>query len=281
MSAGRSPRVRASPKSARHAEVGDQHRPEAVRRGADAVLEIRDDLLLPVRGRGEARVGAGASPTGPTRRSAARRGDTSTRASAAVPRQLVELGVRLHEDARSLRDAVHAHVEPLRLLEHGLEAARPLRRRDLDAVLRTVREALRRVGQVVQVAAAAGPDAARNVADLARRATYAAVQRGPGLLAGDVLEPVARLAAERGADHDLQVRGLVAVVERGVDHARVEEDRVAGAERRRVLLDVLRDRALLDDDHLLLAGMAVEVVALAGLERHVHDHEVLRARCRA
>src|SRR4029079_19532090 len=69
---------------------------------------------------------------------------------------------------------------------------------------------------------------------------------------------------------------LGAVVERRVDDALVEVDRVAGAERGRLALDELRDLALLDDDHLLLPRMAVEVVPAARLERHVHHDEVLR-----
>src|SRR5207244_4486276 len=64
--------------------------------------------------------------------------------------------------------------------------------------------------------------------------------------------------------------------ERRVHDALLEEDRVTGAERRRVSLDVLRDLALLDDDHLLLPRMLMEVMALARLERDVHDHEVAR-----
>ena len=76
------------------------------------------------------------------------------------------------------------------------------------------------------------------------------------------------------------MRRLAAVVERRVHDALLEEDRVARAERGRVALDVLRDLALLDDDHLLLARMLVEIVSLAGLERDVHDHEVTRALVR-
>src|SRR5205823_1343265 len=88
----------------------------------------------------------------------------------------------------------------------------------------------------------------------------------PGLLPGDVLEAVPGVAAERRPDYDLQLCRLAAVVERRVDDALVEVDGVAGAERRRALLDVLRDAAGPDDDHLLLARVAVEVVAAARLE---------------
>src|SRR5213078_4561502 len=35
--------------------------------------------------------------------------------------ELVELGVREHEDPASLGDAVHRHVDPVRLVEQGLE----------------------------------------------------------------------------------------------------------------------------------------------------------------
>ncbi|MGN6799855.1 MAG: hypothetical protein ACTHKS_17065, partial [Gaiellaceae bacterium] len=44
--------------TARAADVGDQNRTESVLCGADAVLEVCDDALLPVRGGGEAGVGA-------------------------------------------------------------------------------------------------------------------------------------------------------------------------------------------------------------------------------
>src|SRR2546430_9743544 len=102
-------------------------------------------------------------------------------------------------------------------------------------------------------------------------------QRGPRLFARDVLEPVAGLAAERGADHDLQAGALARVVEGGVDDACLEEHRVARPQRRRLPLDELGHLPLLHDDHLLLARMPVEVVPLSGLERHVHDHQLRRA----
>src|SRR2546422_684781 len=68
-------------------------------------------------------------------------------------RQPIDLLVGLEEDATALRDPVHTHVEPLRLLQHGVEARRPFHARDLDAVLRAVRKPLLRVRQIVQVAA--------------------------------------------------------------------------------------------------------------------------------
>src|SRR4030081_2651368 len=45
-----------------------------------------------------------------------------------------------------------AHIEPIGFLEDRLQAARALGRRDLDSVLRAVRESFLRVRQVVQVA---------------------------------------------------------------------------------------------------------------------------------
>src|SRR5579871_2903018 len=101
----------------------------------------------------------------------------------------------------------------------------------------------------------------------------------PGLLARDVDEAVAALA-ERGADHDLQVRRLAAVVVRRVHDARIEVHGVPGPQRRRLALDELRHLALLDDDHLLLPVVAVERMALTGLQRHVHHDELLRAGVR-
>src|SRR5581483_3118753 len=103
--------------------------------------------------------------------------------------------------------------------------------------------------------------------------------RGPGLLARDVDEPVAALA-ERRPDHDLQVRRLVAVVVRRVHDTCVEVHGVAARERRRFALDELRHRSLLDDDHLLLAVVPVERMAFARLERNVHHDELLRSGVR-
>ena len=90
----------------------------------------------------------------------------------------VELGVGLEKDAAPLRDAVHPDVEPLGLLEHGLEAARPLGARDLDPVLRAVGKALRRIGQVVQVARRQ-PDRAQEVAGLAHPTSVLGSDQAP------------------------------------------------------------------------------------------------------
>ena len=117
-----------------HAEVGDQHAAEAVVGRAPRVVEARDDLLLAARGRRERRRRPASGPSADVSQPAFGRANrlTSTRAAAAMPRHLVELRVGEQEDAAALRDAVDAHVEPLGLLEHGLEAARPLGARDLD-----------------------------------------------------------------------------------------------------------------------------------------------------
>jgi hypothetical protein len=61
-------------------------------------------------------------------------------------------GLTLGRIPAPLRDAMDQDVEALGLLDHRLEAARPLRARDLDAVLGAVREALLRVRQRVEVA---------------------------------------------------------------------------------------------------------------------------------
>ena len=66
-------------------------------------------------------------------------------------------------------------------------------------------------------------------------------------------------------------------VEGGVDDAGGDEDRVAGAEEALLAVEPLLDLAGDDDDHLLLVGVLVEVVALAGVERDVDDGEVLGA----
>src|SRR5437588_11139950 len=70
----------------------------------------------------------------------------------------------------------------------------------------------------------------------------------------------------------------MALVERGMDEVLLDEHRVIRAERGRLLLEVLRDRSSLDDDHLLLAWVSVEVVAAARLQRHIHHHQLLCAR---
>jgi len=122
-----------------------------VRRGAHAVLEVRDHLLLAVRARREGLMRAGRRREAPGRVRPGEQAHLDARFGR-DPSELVQLGVGLEEHARSLRDAVHAHVEALRLLEHRLEAARSFGRRDLDAVLGAVGEALGGIGQLVEVA---------------------------------------------------------------------------------------------------------------------------------
>ena len=69
----------------------------------------------------------------------------------------------------------------------------------------------------------------------------------------------------------------VAGVEGGVHDTGGDEDRVAGAEEALLAVEPLLDLAGDDDDHLLLVGVLVEVVALAGVEGDVDDGEVLGA----
>ena len=107
------------------------------------VVEARHDLLLTVRGRGDDTARRRArhrrdSPGGVRPREQA----DFHRRLRPEPRHLVELGVGEQEHAGPLRNAVHADVEPLGLLEHGLEAPRPFRARDLHPVLRSVGEPL-------------------------------------------------------------------------------------------------------------------------------------------
>src|SRR4051812_9487459 len=148
-----------------HAEVGDQDRPEAVRGGAHAVLEVRDDLLLAMRARGEALMRTCRRREPPRRVRSREQADLHLRVGCEAG-HLVELVVGLHEDAGALGHALDADVEALRLREHGLETARPLGRRDLDPVLRAVGEPLRGLRQLVQVAtreADAGEEAPNRV----------------------------------------------------------------------------------------------------------------------
>src|SRR5207249_10102029 len=63
---------------------------------------------------------------------------------------VVEFLVRVQEDARPLREAMDEHAEAFRLLERGLDAAWTFHARDLDPVLRAVREALRRGRQLAE-----------------------------------------------------------------------------------------------------------------------------------
>ena len=147
-------RARASRERGEHADVGDQHAAEPVVGGAAGVVEAGDDLLLPAGGRREdaARRRRAAAPRCPSAAFGRAKRLTSTRASAASraissSSSSVSRKTPLPCETRWMRD-----VEPRRLLEHCLEAARALGARDLDPVLRAVGEALRRVGQLVQVA---------------------------------------------------------------------------------------------------------------------------------
>ena len=148
------------------ADVRDQDAAKAVSCGSTRVVESGDDLLLAPCGRRENAAGRGARRRrrvpGGVRSSEERDLD---RCGGRRSGQLVQLGVGLEEHAASLRDAMHGHVEPFRLLENRLEAARPLRARDLHAVLRPVGEALLRVGELVEVAARQS-DRAQEVARL-------------------------------------------------------------------------------------------------------------------
>ena len=124
--------------------------PEAVLGSPQAILEIRDELLLAVRGRGEAgmRARSRREPPGGVRPCEQRHLDRGVGRNA---RQLVELRVGLHEDTRSLRDAVHAHVERRRPPPAPLEAPRALGRRDLDAILAPSGNRFVRVGKIVEI----------------------------------------------------------------------------------------------------------------------------------
>ena len=108
---GSRPAARASPKTVEHTEVGDQHRAEAVLGGAQAILEIRDE---PAPGRAPRRRSpacARAVAESPHAAFGRANSDTSTVRRAAMRASSSSSRVRLHEDARALRDAVHAHVE--------------------------------------------------------------------------------------------------------------------------------------------------------------------------
>src|SRR5262245_8242478 len=131
----------------------------------------------------------------------------------------------------------------------------------------------------VRPAAWGWPESSRAASAPRRDRGVALPHRSPGLLARDVDESVPSVA-DRRPDHDLEVCGLAAVVVGGVDDALVDVDRVARGERRRLAFEVLRDRALRDDDHLLLAVVPVEGVTLPGLERDVHHDELTRAGVR-
>jgi hypothetical protein len=130
-------------KGGEYAEVGDQHAAEAVLGRALRIVECLYDLLLPVGDRREDGTCRGPGHRGrtPAGVGAGEEADLDVRFGGAA-RPLVELGVGLQEDAAPLRDAVDPHVEPLRLLEHRVEAAWPLGARDLDPIVRPVGKAL-------------------------------------------------------------------------------------------------------------------------------------------
>ena len=89
-------------------------------------------------------------------------------------------------------------------------------------------------------------------------------------------EPVARSAVERRPARP--AGGPSRPVAEAVAHqVGADEDRVARPERRRLLFEPLLDLAGLDDDHLLLTWIPVEVMRLCGLERHVEHDELLRS----
>src|SRR5581483_10257090 len=94
---------------------------------------------------------------------------------------------------------VHAHAEPLCLLEHRLEAAGAFRARYLDPVLRAVREALRGVGERVQVT---GRQAERPE-ELARRRHHASLVRRLSHSPGSASSPARRLVRTGSADSEI------------------------------------------------------------------------------
>jgi hypothetical protein len=116
-------------------------------RAADVVENLHDLLLSAGRG-SEDGAGRGASCRRdvPARIRPCEEADLDLRCRGRL-RHPVELGIRQQEDAAALRDAVDGDLKRVRLLEHGLEAARPLRARDLDTVLGSVGKALLRGGQ--------------------------------------------------------------------------------------------------------------------------------------
>ena len=99
------------------AEVGDQHAADAVGRGSSHVFDSLDDLLLPARRRRDDRACRRARHRGRVPRGigTSEEADLDTGLGCHACHR-VELVVRLEEDAASLRDPVHAHVETLRLL---------------------------------------------------------------------------------------------------------------------------------------------------------------------
>ena len=109
--------------------------------GAQAILEVRDDLLLAVGRRREAWHACAHVAESPHAAFGRANSDTSTRASArdaaTARRARASVCMKTPEpcETRCTRTS-----SALGLLEHGLEAAWSLRRRDLDAILGTVRE---------------------------------------------------------------------------------------------------------------------------------------------
>src|SRR4051812_21283216 len=95
-------------------------------------------------------------------------------------------------------------------------------------------------------------------------------QRRPRLLLEDVDDLIAALAGGPGEDHR-ELRRLVSARERAGDAVLLDVDRLAGAELALVLLEPLLDPPLAHPDDLLLVGVAMEGMAGARGERHVHD----------
>ena len=130
-------------------DVGDQHAPDAVGGRSTDVLEgvARHP---PARGsspRRRAPPSVRAVADGPHAAVGWAKRLTSTRASAASPDHLVELVVGQEEATAALRDALDRDLAPRRLVQDRLQASRPLGARDLEAVVRAVREAVRRIGE--------------------------------------------------------------------------------------------------------------------------------------
>src|SRR5579864_8375289 len=78
---------------------------------------------------------------------------------------------------------MQAHVEPFGLVAHGVEGARSLGGRNLDAVLRAVGEALLRVGGVVQVSAREADRAEEVARPLQGHASATSTAGAPGTIA--------------------------------------------------------------------------------------------------
>ena len=83
---------------------------------------------------------------------------------------------------------------------------------------------------------------------------------------------------DAGAEDRDDLGVLVAGIEGGVHDAAGNEGGVAGAEDALLPVDPLLDLAGDDQDHLLLVGVLVEVVALAGGEVDVDDRQLPRRR---